>query len=406
MPESFILRQIVGLLDEGHDVEIFAELNPQEDKVHDDVLKYNLLSKTRYISAVPHNKILRRLKTLFLIVLNFFKGPVKLTRALKVNIQRGANFSYPELYFVFLFLGCKFDIYQCHFGPAGRVGALLKRAGFKGKIVTTFHGYDVTSYVNQRGRDVYKTLFEVGDLFTYNSEATRRKVLALGAPAEKMVKLPMGIDVEKISFSPRRLKPAESINILSVGRLVEMKGREYAVKAMAEVVKKFPNISYTIVGDGQLRESLERLIYKLGMERWIHLLGWVDDEKLDGLYKSSHIFLHPSVTASDGNMEGQGVVLLEAQGYGLPVVATRHNAFVETVLDGNSGLLVAERDVQALAAALEALISNSDRWPKMGAAGREHVQRNYDIRILNKKLLDVYTTVSAGLKLDTQLQSR
>ena len=162
-------------------------------------------------------------------MLSFFRGPVKLTRALKVNIGRGKDFSYPELYFVFLFLGREFDIYQCHFGPAGCVGALLKQAGFKGKVVTTFHGYDVTSYVNQHGPDVYKTLFAVGDLFTYNSEATRQKVLALGAPADKTVKLPMGIDVQRIVFSPKEFKPGQCVNILSVGRLVEMKGREYAL---------------------------------------------------------------------------------------------------------------------------------------------------------------------------------
>ena len=390
MPESFILRQIVGLLQAGHEVEIFAELNPQEDTVHDDVLKYNLTGKTHYISSVPRNKFLCRLKTLFLIVLNFFKDPLKLSKALKVNVGRGKNFSYPELYYLFLFLGREFDIYQCHFGPAGRVGALLKLAGFRGKFVTTFHGYDVTSYVNQRGPDIYKTLFAVGDMFTYNSEATREKILALGAPPEKIVKLPMGIDVEKIDFSPRELKPGEVVNILSVGRLVEMKGREFAIKAMAEVVKKFPNISYTIVGDGQLRESLEQLIEQLGLGQWIHLLGWVDDEKLNELYKSSHIFLHPSVTAADGNMEGQGVVLLEAQAHGMPVVATKHNAFVETVLDGKSGILVPERDVQALAGALERLIGDADCWPQMGAAGREHVVKKYDIKNLNGKLLDIY----------------
>jgi colanic acid/amylovoran biosynthesis glycosyltransferase len=390
MSESFILKQIVGLLEGGHDVEIFAEEDPREGKVHDDVLKYNLMSRTHYIRAIPRNKTLCRLKILFLIALNFFRGPLKLARALKVNIGRGKGFSYPELYFVFLFLGRQFDILQCHFGPEGRVGALLKQAGFKGKVITTFHGYDVTSYVNQRGRNVYETLFDVGDLFTYNSEATRQKVLALGAPADKMVKLPMGIDVEKINFSTRQLKPGECVNILSVGRLVEMKGREYAVRAIAKVIRKFPNVIYTIVGDGELRESLERLIDELGVGRWVHLVGWVGDEKLDELYKSAHIFLHPSVTASDGNMEGQGVVLLEAQGYGLPVVATTHNAFLETVLDGKSGVLVPERDVEELANALERLIGNPNRWVEMGREGRRYVERNYDIKDLNKRLMDLY----------------
>jgi colanic acid/amylovoran biosynthesis glycosyltransferase len=395
MSESFVLKQIVGLLDCGHDVQIFAELDPRQDSVHDDVLKYDLKSRTRYISTIPRNKLLCRLKTLFLTALAFFRGPVKLTRALSLNIKRGRKFSYTELYFVFLFLGRRFDIFQCHFGPAGRVGALLKQTGFKGKVVTAFHGYDVTSYVNQRGRNIYDTLFDVGDLFTYNSEATKQNLLTLGAPPERLVKLPMGIDVENITFSPRQLDPGQCVNILSVGRLVEMKGREYAVRAIARLVKKFENLSYTIVGDGKLRQPLDKLIDDLGVRKWIHLVGWVDDERLNELYKSSHIFLHPSITASDGNMEGQGVVLLEAQGYGMPVVATKHNAFVETVLDGQTGILAPERDVDMLAEALENLIENSDRWPQMGKAGREHVQHNYDIKTLNRQLVKIFEQLAA-----------
>lgn len=390
LSESFILKQIVGLLQKGHNVHIFAESDPHENSVHDDVLKYNLKSRTHYIRTIPRNKLLCRLKTLLLIIANLFKGPLKLIRALSLNIKRGRKFSYPELYFVLLFLGRRFDIIQCHFGPAGRVGALLKQAGFKAKVITTFHGYDVTSYVNQHGKDVYQTLFDVGDLFTYNSQATKQKVLVLGAPAEKLVKLPMGIDFEKITFTPRHLESGQCVNILSVGRLVEMKGRQYALKAIASLVKKFQNISYTIVGDGPLRASLEKLVEQLGISKWVHLVGWVDDEKLDELYKSSHIFLHPSVTASDGNMEGQGVVLLEAQGYGLPIVATKHNAFLETVLDGQTGILVPERDADALALALEHLIENPEFWEKMGRAGREHVKENYDIEILNRKLINIY----------------
>jgi colanic acid/amylovoran biosynthesis glycosyltransferase len=401
LSESFILRQIVGLLEAGHDVQIFAEKNPhdvqifaeknpQESSVHEDVIKYDLLSRTHYRSSVPRNKIVCRLKTLLLVILNFFRSPLKVIRAVKVNMQRSEGFSYPELYFVFSFLGWEFDIVQCHFGPAGRVGALLKQAGFRFKVVTAFHGYDVTSYVKQRGEGVFNTLFQVGDMFTYNSEATKEKVLALGCPAQKMMKLPMGVDTRSIIFSSKTLETDGTVNLLSVGRLVEMKGREYAVKAIAKVVKKYQNVSYTIVGDGILKESLEGLIKELGLGRWVHLIGWVDDEKLDLLYKSAHIFVHPSVTASDGNMEGQGVVLLEAQGYGLAVVATKHNAFTETVLDGKSGILVPERDVEALAEALEKLIGNPDCWLEMGRQGRKYVEKNYDIKSLNMRLIKLY----------------
>ena len=89
-------------------------------------------------------------------------------------------------------------------------------------------------------------------------------------------------------------------------------------------------------------------------------------------------------------MEGQGVVLVEAQACGLPVVATKHNAFPETVCDGKSAFLVPEKDVDALAEKLEYLIIHPEIWPQMGTAGREYVQKNYDIKTLNQKLARIY----------------
>jgi len=390
LSESFIVNQITGLLDLGHDVRIFADRNPQEPEINADVLKYHLADRTCYIRPIPENKTVRRLKTLLLILSNLPKAPVGLSKALKILLTRPEGFSYNLLYYAFAFLRKEFDIIHCHFGPAGNIGVFIKQAGFGAKLITTFHGYDVTKYIAARGPDVYRNLFGNGDLFSYNSEATKAKILALGCPPDRMVKLPMGIHLDKIVFAERKISPDDPINILSVGRLTEMKGREYAIKAVAKILNKFPNITLNIVGDGPLRESLQKLINDLDAAGKINLLGWVDSDRLDSLYKSSHIFLHPSVKASDGNMEGQGVVLLEALAYGLPVVATSHGAFPETVPDGVGGFLVPERDPDALAERLEYLITNPQTRPVLGKTGRRHVEDNYDIKALNRKLAQIY----------------
>jgi len=390
LSESFVVSQITGLLDSGHDVRIFADRNPQEPQINADVLKYHLIDRTCYIGPIPKNKTVRRLKALLLIIPNLLKGPVRLSKVLKILLTRPEGFSYNLLYYAFAFLRKDFDIIHCHFGPAGNIGSFLKQAGCQTRVITTFHGYDVTKYVKEHGPDVYKRLFGNGDLFTYNSEATRERILALGCPSERMVKLPMGINTDRIAFAERKVSGDEQINILSVGRLIEMKGREYAIKAVTKIIGKFPNVRYNIVGDGPLRESLEKLINDLGSAHAISLLGWVGSDKLDSLYKSSHIFLHPSVKAGDGNMEGQGVVLLEAMAYGLPFVATNHGAFCETVGAGFSDMLVPERDVDALAERLEYLITNRQTWPGLGKNGRAHVRQHYDIKLLNQKLAQIY----------------
>lgn len=387
--ETFILNQITGLLDLGHDVTVIARLGSGEQQVHADFVKYKLADRISYVPAIPQSKILCRIKTLLLIALNLFRSPRGTLRIVRTALRCKDGFSYSRLYFGLAFLGKKCDVVHCHFGPAGNIGLFLKQAGFAFKLVTTFHGYDVTTYVRQSGSNVYEELFANGDVFTYNSEATKEKMLALGCPEERMIKLPMGVELDKITFAGKKPEPDGSINILSVGRLVEMKGREYAIKAVAQIMQKFENVSYNIAGDGPLREDLEKLIKDLNLADRIHLLGSVSTEELDRLYGRSHIFLHPSVVASNGNTEGQGVVLLEAQAYGMPIVATRHGAFPETVPDGVSGFLVPERNIDALVEKLEYLIKNPDKWLEMGQKGRLHAEK-YDINALNRRLVDIY----------------
>ena len=97
-----------------------------------------------------------------------------------------------------------------------------------------------------------------------------------------------------------------------------------------------------------------------------------------------------SVTASDGDKEGQGLVLQEAQGMGLPVLSTLHNGIPDGVLDGKSGFLVPERDVDGLAQKLDYLLENPQVWSEMGLAGRKFVEQHYDINKLNDKLVQIY----------------
>ncbi len=390
LSETFILNQITGLLDMGHDVRIYARLGLGGDVVPADVEKYRLDQRVNYPVTIPRNKILARLRVLMLLLPALIKSPSRTFRVVRNLVRRKGGFSYRLFFLAMDFLRERYDIIQCHFGPNGNIGASLKQIGIDARVITTFHGHDVTSYVRLHGADIYQDLFHCGDLFIYNSEATKEKILQLGCPSDKMKKIPMGIHSEKITFAERVLPPDGVVNILSVGRLVEMKGREYAIRAVAKICENYPNIRYTIAGDGELRDSLQGLIDQLGAFDSIKLLGWVSDRQLDSLYSSAHIFLHPSVQSSDGNMEGQGVVLVEAQAYGLPIIATCHNAFTETVLDGESGFLVPERDVDAIAERLSYLIDNPHTWPAIGRAGRQYVCEKYDIAMLNRRLADIY----------------
>jgi len=388
LSESFIVQQIVRLLERGHDVRIFADSNPQQPQVQKEVLQHHLLQKTSYSVSQPASKWLLRLKAAAYLFRYFLCCPQTAAR-LVGTFRKEKYFSYAEVFFVSPFLREQFDIVHAHFGPNGLKSLILKKIKLPIKFVATFYGYDLGPYVLSGGHDVYRELFQQGDTFICISDAGKEKLLKLGAPEEKMIKIPMGIDLNSIPFKHRSYNPPEAIRLLSVGRLVEMKGREYALKAVAKLKDKYP-LHYDIVGDGPLRPDLEKLAADLGLGSSVKFWGWTSSEALTDLYDQAHLFVHPSITSSDGNQEGQGMVLLEAQACGIPVVATKHGAFPDSLIDGRTGFLVPEKDADALAERLDFLISSPHLWPQMGRLGRRFVQDNFDSKILNNRLEDIY----------------
>ncbi len=389
LSETFILNQITGLLDMAHDIEIFAGCNPNEKRIHPDVQKYHLTAQAHYFN-VPRNKIKRIIKAMYLMIVNFHKSPIKILKSLNVFKYGKDALSLRLLYILIRFLGRKFDIIHCHFGPNGIIGVLLKEIGIKGKIITAFHGYDVNSYPKMADKNIYNNLFNKGNLFTVNTNFTKQRVLELGCDEKKIAILPVGFKVEKFRFLERRVKHGKIIKILTVGRLVEKKGHEYAIKAVANIAKKYRNIQYIIAGDGPLRKNLEDLASELKIRNHIRFLGAVEQDEVLKLYQQAHIFILPSVTASNGDQEGQALVLQEAQAVGLPVVSTFHNGIPEGVLDGKSGFLVPERNIDALEKKLQYLIEHPEIWPEMGRYGRKFVEEKYDIKKLNQRLVELY----------------
>ena len=131
-----------------------------------------------------------------------------------------------------------------------------------------------------------------------------------------------------------------------IARLVEKKGLEYSIKAVADLVGQFPKLEYTIVGDGYLRQDLSLLIERLNLQKNVKLVGWKTQEEIRRFFAKSHIFVLASVLSSDGDFEVRAWCSRGAA-MGLPVVCTNHNGFSESIIDGQSGFLVPERDADA-----------------------------------------------------------
>jgi colanic acid/amylovoran biosynthesis glycosyltransferase len=392
--DTFILNQISGLIDRGHTVDIFAQQPGETSKIHSDIAAYNLLERTAYRIPMPENRFLRVLKALGLLITRFFRydNPGALFRSLNA-FEYGRSAGSLRLFYEIASHGGKgpYDIIHCHFGPNGLLWSLMRKLGaIEGRLITTFHGWDVNVLPGVLGNDYLKDVFQNADLCTVSSDFMWKRVRSLGAHDDKLIKLPVGANTRKIAFSPKRIDKKQPIIILTVGRLVEVKGIEYSIRAVARVLPAHPNIQYLIAGDGPLRMDLEDLAGQLGIAGHVRFLGAQTEEEIIELYAKAHIFILAGVVASDGAEEAQGVVLLEAQAAGIAVIATRVGGIPESVSDGKSGILVPPRNVEALAEKLSYLIEHPETRLELGRAGRTHVEANFDSDKLNDRLVEIY----------------
>jgi colanic acid/amylovoran biosynthesis glycosyltransferase len=209
--------------------------------------------------------------------------------------------------------------------------------------------------------------------------------------------LPSGVDTNKFSFSPPTNQTGrnDSLQILSVARFTEEKGLKYSIAAIDKVRNSTSRpIRYKIVGDGVLRDELESQIREHELAESVELVGPLSQEAVSKCYTDSDIFLLPSIIGSNGEEEGQGLVVQEAQSTGLPVVATNIGGIPEGVLPDESAYLVPERDVDALADRLLYLIDHPEVRKEMGRKGRRFVEENYDNEILIDRLVEIYHRIA------------
>lgn len=401
LSETFILNQIVGVRQRGHAVDLFADrpATPAA-KLPAEVERFGLLERTRYRVSVPERKLARFRSGAALLRRWGLRQPARVLDSLNPLRYGGKALNLRKLHERFCFApgGGQYDVIHCQFGPNGEQAIDLRQMGvFAGPILTTFHGYDVNRLPRIHGANLYRRLFREGDQFTVGSEFMRQRICALGAPPERVVKLPMGVEVARFPLPERSAAPGERFELFTVARLVEVKGIEYALRALAILNREGKPWRYRIAGDGPLRPALEVLARELGLGTKVEFLGALAQEELRPLYAQAQVFVLPGVVSREGDEEGQSVVLLEAQASGLPVIASRVGGMPETMLDGVSGLLVPPRDPEALAAALRQLAGDPDRCRRMGLAGRRHVEQHFDLAPLHDQLVDLYQSMQPGI---------
>ncbi|GGF47325.1 glucosyltransferase [Aliidongia dinghuensis] len=289
------------------------------------------------------------------------------------------------------------SLIHAHFGIEG-VYALPLAQRLKVPLVTTFHGFDATlstaallaspawaNYPLFRHR-----LARSGDLFLCASSFVRERVLAMGFPAARTHVHYIGVDCEAIR---PRAPDEETPTILHVARLVEVKGAQYLVRALAALPARHANARLVIIGDGPLRRSLETLAGALGVGERVRFLGALPHAQVLAWMRRAAMLALPSVRTRTGRVEGLGMVLLEAAATGVPAVGSRIGGIPEGIVDGETGFLAPERDAAALAGRMADLLDDRALRLGMGAAARAHVERRFDIRRQTETLEDLYDVV-------------
>ena len=387
--ETFVLHQAVGALQEGHQVDIHAYEVAGHVK-HPLLDAYGLLDHVNYRPSVPTNKLIRLFKVCFLIFFLLFIDTRRCAGLFSLWKETPLN-EWLELFFLAWSLrgGKSYDVIHAHFGPNGLMAIRLRQAGFlQGKVVTSFHGFDANVVPNILGKKYYHSLFEQGEAFVVSSKFIQKKLLALGLNKEKVHRIAVGIDVNMWTFQERQGWQHAFPMVLSVGRLMEVKGFTYAMEAMVKVRKFFPSVQYHLVGEGPLQGVLEQQLRGLDLQDCVHLLGNKNQAELNAIYQKADLFVMPSVRTNDGAEEGQGMVLFEAQAAGLPVVATCSGGIAESLPE--DAVLIRERNSDDLAERIIEQLQALQEQGYDGIKGRIFVQQHFEVGRLNKKILELY----------------
>jgi len=397
--ETFILNQVVGLLERGHEVYIYADYPPEPlTKIHADVERFRLLDRTQYRVHPPVAWPARVRSAASLVMRWGWRNPRATLDSF--NVLRHGRMAL-DLRLLHEQLPPRqvedYDVIHSHFGPNGNRALNMREGGFiRGPIITTFYGYDANLLPRIYGAGLYERLFNHGELFTVGSEFLRNRILSLGAPENRIAKLPMGADVGRYRFIERRKSDDGGFRLLTVARLVEVKGIEYAIRAVGLARNKCSGLRYTIAGEGPLRRGLQQLTTELGLADTVEFLGAVSQEEGLRLYDAAHAFVLPSIATDFGEEEGQPIVLAEAQASGLPIIATAIGGIPESIREGESRFLVPPRNPEAMASAMIRLADHPEAWSAMGRAGRAHVEKLFNLEKLHDQLVDIYRMVLAG----------
>ncbi|NVJ86803.1 MAG: glycosyltransferase family 4 protein [Algoriphagus sp.] len=382
--ETFLYNQIYFLLDRQFYVELLAlKNNPSySENLHDKIIKYNLFKKCTFLNRKVGYQLLRNI-----IVQPYYSFKIIKLWGLKKGLFLIGNLNYFKYY-------SQYDVIHAHYGHVGALVCDLKSIGLfqNTKVICSFHGEDLSHKTLNTHKEKYKNIGRLADKVTVNSKYTKECLInSVGESWSNVEIVPVPVDVN--FFKPSKKENTEKgfFNLIFCGRLIELKAPTLAIRIVHELVVLGYPVKLKIIGIGPLYDLCEKLIVELGLGNEIKLLGMLSQEEILSEYEEADLFLLPGVHESNSHKtEAQGLVLQEAQAMRLPVIISNAGGMKYGMLDGVTGLIAEENNVDDFVEKIIFLIDNPILRYSMKDAAKDYVAKYFDVSVIGNRMLDIY----------------
>ena len=393
LSETFIVNKFLGLLERGWDVHVVCSRSDLKDWKAFPQFKRRTDIRSRVHMTWPQSpRWLAGFLMIPALVRGFARAPHEAWNYLRKGVKRFGLKIFHLFYLDQEFICLKPGIIHFEFGSLAAGRTHLKDLLIC-RLSVSFRGYDL-NFVGLDQPGYYDEIWKKADGCHFLGEALWQRAQTLGCPPDMPhMLIPPGVDLDQF---PKIEPPSDEvlvtkekpIKILSVGRLEWKKGYEFALNAMKMLRDRGVTFEYRIIGEGEHRTALEFACHQLGIKESVQLLGPLPHNQVTQHLEWADIFLHPSVS------EGFCNAVLEAQAMSLPVVCSDAGGLPENVVDGETGFVVPRRNAEAISEKILVLARDVDLQKRMGAAGRERVERLFQLENQINSWISFYKELS------------
>ncbi len=293
------------------------------------------------------------------------------------RIQQKQKVKYtPEAYLIRYLKDNKIDVVLAEYGTTGSFIAPVC-AKLNIPLIVHFHGHDASRYrILEQFKTGYSFMFQYAKNIIAVSNAMKQALMQQGCPEKKIALNTYGPHSDYFNITP----DYNSNTIISVGRHTYKKAPYLTILAFQKVLQHYPDIKLVMIGNGELFEVSKNMVKSLGLENNISLLGGLERKDIISEMQNAFLYVQHSLIAGDGDSEGTPVGIIEAMAAGLPIVSTRHAGIPDVVIEGETGYLVSEGDIDGMAENIIDLMQDRKRAKLFGENACQKIATQFSIK--------------------------